>query len=146
MAQVPPQRAGATSYLTLLAGALECAGVEVVTPDIAELWRLGWARSVDLVHLHWLEFIAPSAPGGIAGLARTVIRHVRLVTLLAWLRIRGISLVWTVHNLRPTSPSGRAWSHCCQSPSAGSATRWWHIPTTPATGSTPDGAGQWRWR
>ena len=104
MAQVPPQRAGATSYLTLLAGALECAGVEVVTPDIAELWRLGWARSVDLVHLHWLEFIAPSAPGGIAGLARTVIRHVRLVTLLAWLRIRGIRLVWTVHNLRPHEP------------------------------------------
>ena len=104
VAQVPLQRAGATSYLTLLAGALERGGVEVITPDVAELWRLGWNRSVDVVHLHWLEFIAPSAPGGMAGQARTVIRHARLVALLAWLRIRGIALVWTVHNLHPHEP------------------------------------------
>jgi glycosyltransferase involved in cell wall biosynthesis len=52
-----------------------------------------------VVHLHWLEFIAPSASGGISGLARTLIRHVRLVILLSWLRIRGIGLVLTVHNL-----------------------------------------------
>lgn len=104
VAQVPLQRPGATSYLTLLATALSTAGVEVTSADTAALWRLGRARDVDLVHLHWLEFIAPSAPGGAGGLARTVIRHGRLVALLAWLRIRGVKLVWTVHNLRPHEP------------------------------------------
>ena len=104
VAQVPAPARRTTSYLTLLAGALKRAGVEVVTPDVAELWRLGWARSVDLVHLHWLEFIAPSAPLGMAGLARTLIRHMRFVVLLGWLRFRGITLVWTVHNLGPHEP------------------------------------------
>jgi beta-1,4-mannosyltransferase len=104
VAQVPSQRAGATSYLTLLQTALENTGVRLVTAGIGDLWRLGWAREVDLVHLHWLEFIAPSAAGGGSELARTLLRHVRLIVLLAWLRLRGIKLVWTVHNLRPHEP------------------------------------------
>jgi beta-1,4-mannosyltransferase len=104
VAQVPPQRRGATSYLTLLATALSTAGVDVISADTAALWHLGRERGVDLVHLHWLEFIAPSAAGGAGGLVRTVIRHGRLVALLAWLRIRGVKLVWTVHNLRPHEP------------------------------------------
>jgi glycosyltransferase involved in cell wall biosynthesis len=104
VAQVPPQRAGVTRYLTLLGGALQDAGVEVITPCVGDLWHLGWTREVDVVHLHWLEFIAPSASGGVSAWARTLIRHVRLIMLLAWLRIRGIRLVWTVHNLRPHEP------------------------------------------
>jgi beta-1,4-mannosyltransferase len=105
VAQWPVQRAGASGYVTLLAGALERADVEIITPDARELWRLGWTRNIDVVHLHWLEFVAPSAPSGVAGLARTLIRHVRLMALLAWLRMRGIALVWTVHNLRPHEPT-----------------------------------------
>ena len=104
VAQLPPQRAGATSYLTLLSGALQDAGIEVTPRGVAELWRVGWTREVDVVHLHWLEFIAPSAPGGASALARTLVRHVRLIVLLAWLRMRGIRLVWTVHNLGPHEP------------------------------------------
>jgi glycosyltransferase involved in cell wall biosynthesis len=103
VAQVPSQRAGATSYLTLLATAVSTAGVEVCAADTTRLWRLGRTRGVDLVHLHWLEFIAPSAPGA-GGLVRTVLRHGRLLALLGWLRIRGVRLVWTVHNLRPHEP------------------------------------------
>ena len=101
---MPAQRAGATSYMTLLATALTRAGAEVTTADAAALWRLGRERSVDLVHLHWLEFIAPSDPAGAGGLIRTVLRQLRLIGLLLWLRLRGIGLVWTVHNLRPHEP------------------------------------------
>ncbi len=104
MAQVPPQPPGPTSYLTLLAAALERAGAQVTHVEPAELWRLGQQRSVDVVHLHWLEFIAPSAPGARRGLARTLVRHARLVAVLVWLRLRGVKIVWTVHNLRPHEP------------------------------------------
>lgn len=104
VAQLPPQRGGATSYLTLLSRALQDAGIEVTPRRVADLWRVGWTREVDVVHLHWLEFIAPSAPGGPSALARTLVRHVRLIVLLAWLRMRGIRLVWTVHNLGPHEP------------------------------------------
>jgi beta-1,4-mannosyltransferase len=103
VAQVPAQPPGVTSYLTLLSAALTRAAVEVTSADRAALWRLGWQREVDLVHLHWLEFIAPSAPGSL-GLLRTVIRDARLIAALAWLRLRGIRLVWTVHNLEPHEP------------------------------------------
>jgi glycosyltransferase involved in cell wall biosynthesis len=104
VAQVPAQRAGPTGYLTLLGAALRRAGVDVTMADPAGLWRIGWQRDVDLVHLHWLEFIAPGAAGGPRGLIRTLVRHGRLIALLAWLRVRGIRLVWTVHNLRPHEP------------------------------------------
>ena len=110
MAQVPPQPPGPTSYLTLLAAALERAGAQVTHVEPAALWRLGRQRSVDLVHLHWLEFIAPSAPGARRGLARTLVRHARLVAVLVWLRLRGVKIVWTVHNLRPHEPVNRGWS------------------------------------
>jgi glycosyltransferase involved in cell wall biosynthesis len=103
VAQVPAQQPGPTSYLTLLGGALMRAGVDVTTADRAALWRLGWQRDVDLVHLHWLEFIAPSAPGRL-GLLRSLIRAARLIAALTWLRLRGIRLVWTVHNLGPHEP------------------------------------------
>jgi beta-1,4-mannosyltransferase len=104
VAQLPPQRPGPTSYLTLLAAALGRAGLQVTTATPADLWRIGWTRTADVVHLHWLEFIAPSAPGRAGGLVRTVIRHGRLLAALCWLRLRGVRLVWTVHNLRPHEP------------------------------------------
>jgi beta-1,4-mannosyltransferase len=104
VAQAPAQRGGPTSYLTLLATSLASTGVTVTSTDAAGLWRLGWERSVDLVHLHWLEFMAPSDPAGTAGLIRTAVRHLRLLAALLWLRARGIGLIWTVHNLRPHEP------------------------------------------
>lgn len=104
VAQVPAQQAGATGYLTLLGAALRRAGVEVTAADARGLWRIGYRRNVDVVHLHWLEFIAPSVTGGPRGVMRTVIRQGRLVAALWWLRLRGIRLVWTVHNLSPHEP------------------------------------------
>jgi glycosyltransferase involved in cell wall biosynthesis len=104
VAQVPPQRPGPTSYLTLLSAALERAGVQVTAAESAALWRIGWERSADVVHLHWLEFIAPSAPGSARAVALTFVRHGRLIAALAWLRLRGVRLVWTVHNLSPHEP------------------------------------------
>jgi glycosyltransferase involved in cell wall biosynthesis len=104
VAQLPAQRPAATGYLTLLAAALSRAGVDVGSADVDALWRIGYERGADVVHLHWLEFIAPSASGGAGGLIRTVMRHARLIAALMWLRARGVTVIWTVHNLAPHEP------------------------------------------
>lgn len=92
------------SYLGLLWAALEGQGVSVVP---AGRLTPGWvARNsgVDVVHLHWLEFIVQSDPRRVAGLVRTAARSARLIAALVWLRRRGVGVVWTVHNLGPHEP------------------------------------------
>ena len=52
-------------------------------------------RALDVVHLHWLEYLV----GG--GRLRSLVRGVRLAAALRRLGRSTIRLVWTVHNLRP---------------------------------------------
>jgi glycosyltransferase involved in cell wall biosynthesis len=98
-----PGSAGPASYVGLLSRALGATATEVVDGHDG-LFRLGWTRHVDVVHLHWLEFIAASDGRPWRGLVRTVLRQLRLVTGLAWLRLRGVRVVWTVHNLASHEP------------------------------------------
>ena len=98
-----PRTEAPTSYVALLSRALEAQGVRSA-PPADSLWRLGRGRSVDVVHLHWLEFVAPSDGRPVTGLLRTLVRQARLAGGIAWLRLRGIKVVWTVHNLAPHEP------------------------------------------
>ena len=98
-----PRSDAPTSYVTLMSEAVRSHGV-VPVPYGGSLWRLGRSRGADVVHLHWLEFIAPSDGRPVTGFARTLIRYARLLAALGWIRLRGISLVWTVHNLAPHEP------------------------------------------
>lgn len=98
-----PRTEAPTSYVALLTRALEAHGVRPVPPT-GSLWRIGRRRSADVVHLHWLEFIAPSDGRPVTGLVRTFVRQARLVVGIVWLRLRGIRVVWTVHNLAPHEP------------------------------------------
>jgi beta-1,4-mannosyltransferase len=99
---LPPSDAPA-SYISLLTSALQPHRVVAVPPP-ASLWRVGRSRSADVVHLHWLEFIAPSDGRPVTGLARTLARQTKLAAGLCWLRLRGVKVVWTVHNLAPHEP------------------------------------------
>ncbi len=60
---------------------------------------------VDVAHLHWLEYVATPDPAPIIGWARTWLRLLRLVIVLAILRARAIGVVWTAHNLGPHEPA-----------------------------------------
>jgi beta-1,4-mannosyltransferase len=98
-----PGSAGPASYVGLLSRALGDNAAEVVDVNDA-LFQLGWTRGVEVVHLHWLEFIAASDGRPWRGLVRTLLRQLRLVAALAWLRLRGVRVVWTVHNLASHEP------------------------------------------
>ena len=105
VAQVPAQRARGHRLPDAARRRPDARGrARSPPPTVRRCGGWAWQRDVDLVHLHWLEFIAPSAPGGLAAWLRTLIRMARLIAALTWLRLRGIKLVWTVHNLGPHEP------------------------------------------
>lgn len=104
-----------TSFLTLLHKAVNASGAIDVG---ARRLRPGWClrqHEVDVVHLHWLEYLAASDPGRWRGLVRTWYRIIRLLTSLVILRLRRVTVVWTVHNLAPHQPiRPRAERFCAQ--------------------------------
>jgi beta-1,4-mannosyltransferase len=88
---------GGAPYLTLLHRALARTGVEVVPRgSVVDAANDG---SVDVVHLHWLEYLT----GG--GRVRSHLRGIRLMRALRRLRRSRTRLIWTVHNLRPHEPA-----------------------------------------
>jgi beta-1,4-mannosyltransferase len=94
------------SYLSLLRSALERAGVTFTAlPSLTDSWRTGPSHDVSVVHLHWLEFIAPSDATPGVGALKTARRAIRLWLRLRSLRRRGVAIVWTVHNLGPHEPA-----------------------------------------
>ncbi|HEX3801472.1 MAG TPA: glycosyltransferase [Solirubrobacteraceae bacterium] len=105
VAQFPPvDPSQVASFEALLERATTVAGARPVRQGrITPGWALRQAE-VDVVHLHWLEYIAGSDAAPIVGLARTLVRTARLLSSLLILRLRGVGIVWTVHNLRPHEP------------------------------------------
>jgi beta-1,4-mannosyltransferase len=104
VAQLPPGYDNDTaSYIGLLRDALRAEGVEVVT-DLALTDCLRDDARLDVVHLHWLEYIANLDATPRSGLIRSAVRCVRFLRDLIRLRRRGIAVVWTAHNLRPHEP------------------------------------------
>jgi beta-1,4-mannosyltransferase len=83
-------------YLKMLHPALERRGVRLVQPSSVHAVA---ASSVDVVHLHWLEYLV-----GADSLARSTARTARLLWTLRRLRGSETRVVFTVHNLRPHEP------------------------------------------
>ena len=97
----PPRRPDPRGFLALLRDATVQRGAHWVdTHGLRIRWSLR-GREVDVVHLHWLEYLATSDPRPVLGWARTWLRIARLLTCLAILRARRVAIVWTVHNLSP---------------------------------------------
>jgi glycosyltransferase involved in cell wall biosynthesis len=101
VAVIPPLDP-ANPYQARLYGQLEAHGVTIEQPGGL---RAGWVRRaagrVDLVHLHWLEFLY-AAEGPPA--RRAVLAHRRALRALAGMGALGagpLAAVWTVHNLEP---------------------------------------------
>jgi glycosyltransferase involved in cell wall biosynthesis len=77
-------------YNFLLSEALAAEGCEVVDLDDRNRWLGTW----DILHIHWPQ---QAARGGKRQALR---KSAALVTLLAVQRLRGVRIVWTVHNVR----------------------------------------------
>ena len=87
---------GSNPYITQLTEHLNCAGVHVVGRVQKTRHLLPWInrRHVDVIHLHWLDpyYLTARYPKAVA-------RAVLFLSCLALARIRGIRIIWTVHNL-----------------------------------------------
>ena len=95
-----PDYTSSNPYQTALINALDSAGVEViaVTPNGWFPLLSAWNRHgrPDVIHLHWLhKFVVPTSGSSLISLLLAV----RLVGELVFCRLRGVGLVWTVHNL-----------------------------------------------
>jgi beta-1,4-mannosyltransferase len=100
----PARRAEPSNFVSMLARAVEGAGARVVpTGPLRLRWCLTQSQ-VDVVHLHWLEYVAAADPRPVTGWLLTWGRLGRLVAQAAALRARGTTLVWTIHNLSPHEP------------------------------------------
>jgi beta-1,4-mannosyltransferase len=80
-------------YLRLLHGALTERDVKVL--ELGSVREAAGPAHVDVVHLHWLEFLVQG------GRIRSLVRGLRLAAALRRLARSSTRLVWTVHNLRP---------------------------------------------
>ncbi len=97
----PPNEKDPAGFLALLSDAVDAAGARrVPTAGRGLRWSLT-ESAVDVVHLHWLEYVATPDPAPVTGWIRTWLRLARLVAVLLILRARRIGIVWTVHNLAP---------------------------------------------
>lgn len=83
-------------YINCFYAALRAAGVSVVEGVYSGRWLLKNTRSNDVVHFHWPSF-AYSTPSGLQSL-RGAIQYIAIILLL---RMRGVKIAWTVHNLYP---------------------------------------------
>jgi glycosyltransferase involved in cell wall biosynthesis len=105
VALVPAPSGEPGEYLTLLHDALVRAGVRCApAPALTTGWAHRRAGDIGVLHLHWLEFIAPSDRSRFVGAAKTARRAARLCWALRTLQRRGVAVVWTVHNLAPHEP------------------------------------------
>jgi glycosyltransferase involved in cell wall biosynthesis len=98
-----PAVSAGNPYIARLHEALERRGVRFVAPELGLTPRFAAnARGrVDVVHLHWLEYIVRVAGTNLESMARTHVRVARYALALRMLRANGIRIVWTVHNRRP---------------------------------------------
>jgi len=80
-------------YLRLLHRAL--AERDVTVLDLGSVREATGPAHVDVVHLHWLEYLVQG------GRLRSLLRGLRLASALRRLARSSTRLVWTAHNLRP---------------------------------------------
>ncbi|HEY7623104.1 MAG TPA: glycosyltransferase [Solirubrobacteraceae bacterium] len=89
-------------YQQLLHSALEERGARIaLNAPLRASWAIRLGGQIDVVHLHWLEYLVGSNDRETLKPARMIVRGLRLLATLALLRARGVRVVWTVHNLTP---------------------------------------------
>lgn len=64
-------------------------------------WREAFRGRYDVVHVHWPDALL-QAPTPM----RRLLKFLQFQVLLKWNRLRGVRLVWTVHNLTPHEAGG----------------------------------------
>lgn len=94
-----PYHADLNPYQMLLTGSLEKLGIEVIGEKclpiftVSRLAKKYW--KLDIIHIHWQHpFILGKTR------LRTVVKSISFVFELLVIKLLGINVVWTVHNLK----------------------------------------------
>lgn len=96
VAFVVPERTDGNPYISELIASVERAGASVVRTGMTPRWLAEARRAgASVVHLHWNSYLVSSARGWASWLKVLV-----FVWQLVLARLRGVAVVWTVHNLR----------------------------------------------
>lgn len=105
MAVFPQPVESNNPYQRLLHDALARHGVRVLPRGpLGPAFARAADRSVDAVHLHWIEPLLRTYPVRWKDALPAHVKGLRVLTALAMLRRRRARVVWTVHNLRPHEP------------------------------------------
>lgn len=96
-----------SSYTQSLYDAVRQRGVEVGDGIWAGRWLLSHLRCGDTLHLHWpsFQYYDPKST------TRSLWSLLRFVVLFSILHLRGVSIVWTAHNLYPHDGGRDVWMH-----------------------------------
>lgn len=95
-------RIGDNPYQVLLNGALERRGVRFEQANRLSLtWALRRGGRLDVLHLHWLEYLVGRDSREKAYQMKVAARALRLLAVVLVLKARRVRVVWTVHNLLP---------------------------------------------
>lgn len=93
-----PDATSGNPYQRQLAGALDRRGVRVALADpvgtLPLLSAVAEHAPIRVLHLHWTHRLVVAESR-----LKSVLKGVRFLMELAWLRLRGVRLVWTAHNL-----------------------------------------------
>jgi beta-1,4-mannosyltransferase len=95
------------SYNDSLYAAVEQLGATVRDGVWSGSWLLREMKAGDVMHLHWPSFLYYDPRSRV----RTLVGLLRFVTLLTILRLRGVRIVWTAHNLYPHDGGRALWVH-----------------------------------
>jgi glycosyltransferase involved in cell wall biosynthesis len=85
-----------SSYTECFYPAIEGLGAQVRAGVPAGRWLLKNLRNAHYIHIHWPSFLY-----GYPGRWRSIYGFATFVFMLLLARLRGIGLIWTIHNLYP---------------------------------------------
>jgi beta-1,4-mannosyltransferase len=95
------------AYVEALYRAAGELGVEVVEGQWGGRWLLEHVKRGALIHIHWPSFLYYHSGEPLA----TFNDLLRFCGLLTLMRVRGVRMAWTAHNLYPHDGGQQCWAH-----------------------------------
>lgn len=95
------------SYTESLYAAVRRRGIEVEAGIWAGRWLFEHVGPGDTLHLHWPSFLYYHPTSRV----RSLISLLRFFAICMLLRLRGVRIVWTAHNLYPHDGAKSEWMH-----------------------------------
>jgi glycosyltransferase involved in cell wall biosynthesis len=98
---------GGDSYTDCFYAALAKQGAVIRRGQYSGRWLLANLSGADFAHFHWPSFYYAGSTASVV-----IFRTLKFFALLLVLRMNGVRIVWTAHNLYPHERNSPAWIDC----------------------------------